>query len=257
MCLPSQTVQYKQEVCGEASHLVLVFLDVAKHITQIHYLSLQPFILFLRREKCSNVYKWTQLTGILLGCCSRICLTSSTLCSVGRKRRFGLMETHKADEVLIKQQTKQTHTGQKRGDKHRDVLMGKWDCIQISNDKIKSSKKRPASVSAGRFIIVASLEKHSYKHPDVVTFLSGLQLNIMSFPKIHSWCKPKVPHGLADYHNEMLICSFSTHFISSVSEFAYMHQHLWVGDEGERDIIQVKRMYIHWMLAVQAAVFET
>lgn len=36
-----------------------------------------------------------------------------------------------------------------------------------------------------------------------------------------------------------------------------MHQHLWLGDEGEHDIIQVKRMYIHWMLAVQAAVFET
>lgn len=45
--------------------------------------------------------------------------------------------------------------------------------------------------------------------------------------------------------------------ISSVSEFAYMHQHLQVREEGERDIIQVKTMFIHWTLSVQAAVFET
>lgn len=35
-----------------------------------------------------------ELTGILLGCCSRISLTSSTLCSAGQKNRLRLMEMY-------------------------------------------------------------------------------------------------------------------------------------------------------------------
>lgn len=98
----------KQEIRGDIL-ILLIFLCAALHIMLIHFFP-QGLFFFLISQKsfenwlwCPlNCCKWTELTGILLGCCSRISLTSSTRCSVGQKNRLGLMEMYKAGQVLIK-----------------------------------------------------------------------------------------------------------------------------------------------------------
>lgn len=109
MCLLSQTVQSasRKYVVTSWSYSS----SCVRLCTSCWYISfLKVFFFFLISQKsfenwlwCPlNCCKWTELTGILLGCCSRISLTSSTRCSVGQKNRLGLMEMYKAGQVLIK-----------------------------------------------------------------------------------------------------------------------------------------------------------
>lgn len=109
MCLLSQTVQSasRKYVVTSWSYSS----SCVRLCTSCWYISfLKVFFFFFISQKsfenwlwCPlNCCKWTELTGILLGCCSRISLTSSTRCSVGQKNRLGLMEMYKAGQVLIK-----------------------------------------------------------------------------------------------------------------------------------------------------------
>lgn len=60
-----------------------------------------------------------KLTGILLGCCSRISLTSSTLCSVGQTNRLGLMGMYNQTKRLAGQQYQQELIKHQWGQRHQ------------------------------------------------------------------------------------------------------------------------------------------
>lgn len=74
----SVAVSYNQEICGNIFYCGK-FLCAALHITLVH--NHTNITVSFRHFK-----HVLELTGILLGCCSRISLTSSTRCSVEQKK---------------------------------------------------------------------------------------------------------------------------------------------------------------------------
>lgn len=124
---------YNQKTCGNIFHCsrVFSFLLVPSCIMHIMLINFSPhsftkIILNVRIMLGIGVHDTHltfecvfQLTGILLGCCSRISLTSSTLCSAGQKNRQvngsalsdGRIRKSResADKIKLRSQTKQTH----------------------------------------------------------------------------------------------------------------------------------------------------
>lgn len=119
MCLISQNVQSTSRKYVVTYHrLAHFFLRAALHIMLMYFCTYRLVFLIAQRsfknrfQHPLNYCKWTELTGILLGCCSRISLTSSTLCSVGQKNRLWLNGNIQSRSSTVKKTQMRSETKQ-------------------------------------------------------------------------------------------------------------------------------------------------